>query len=75
MGCLRNLEAISCKRGEGPQGHNFKFILDILELMIKSKKKVSGVFKGSFETYTRYYVNFQKFRGHKLQKKGHEAIF
>ena len=27
----------------------------ILELMIKSKKKVLGVFKGSFETYTRYY--------------------
>ena len=37
----------------GLWGHNFKLKLDILELQKKIKKKVLGVFNGSFETYTR----------------------
>ena len=38
----------------GPLGHNLNVSLDILELQMKSKKKVLNVFYGSLETYTRY---------------------
>ena len=39
----------------GPGGHKLKLALDIVELMMKSKKKkLLGVFNGSSETYTRY---------------------
>ena len=37
------------------KGHNLKLTLDILELMIKSKVKVLGIFKNSFNNYTKYY--------------------
>ena len=37
-----------------PLGHNLKFTLDFLKLMMKSEKKDLGVFIGSFKTYTRY---------------------
>ena len=33
---------------------NFKLSLDTLELQMKSKKKVFGIFISNFETYTRY---------------------
>ena len=38
----------------GPWRHNLKLTLDILELQMKSKKQVLGVFYGSLETYTKY---------------------
>lgn len=34
---------------------NLKFTLGIMELMIKSEKKVLDVFKGFFVNYTKYY--------------------
>ena len=57
-GPFRNLGGDEQQRGHrGPKGDTFNFTLDFLELMIKSKKKNkrSGVFKCSFENYTRYY--------------------
>ena len=46
---------MSSKGGTGgPWGHNLNLTLDIHELQMKSKKKVLGVFNGSFQTYTRY---------------------
>ena len=41
---FRGLQAVKGK----PQGHNLKLTLDILELMMKSKKKVLGGFNDSF---------------------------
>ena len=38
-----------------PWGHNLKLTQDILDLIMKSKKKVFGVFSGSFETYNLKY--------------------
>ena len=38
----------------GPRGHNLKLTLDILKLVMKSKKKVLDIFNGCLETYTRY---------------------
>ena len=40
---------------KGSWGHNLKLTLDILELMMKSKKKELGILNVSFETYTRHY--------------------
>ena len=53
-----------------------KLTLDILELMIKIKKKYLGVFISSFETHTRYYrKKLGSLRGHTpLKKKRHKAI-
>ena len=42
----------------GPWGHKLKLTLDILEFLMKNKKKekkVLGGFNGSFENYTRYF--------------------
>ena len=53
----------------GAWGHSFKLTLDILELVMKSKKKegVLGVFNGSFKTYTRYHGKISRnLGGHKL---------
>ena len=44
---LRNLVGHKPKKGE-LQGHNLKLTLDILELMMKSKKKILGDIYGSF---------------------------
>ena len=41
-------------RERGPWGHAFNLTLNIIDLQIKSKKKICGVFYGSLETYTRY---------------------
>ena len=43
-----------------PPGGDFKIggdelMLDILELQMKSKKKVFGIYIGNYETYTRYF--------------------
>ena len=49
----------SSKRGTGgPWGHNLNLTLDILELQMKRKKKVLGVFYGSLETW---HSNLQTF--------------
>ena len=39
-----------------PQGHNLRLTLDLLELIMETKKKVLGSFNGSFDTFTRYNV-------------------
>ena len=46
------------KRGKSPSGGDFKtlkLILVILELQMKSKKKVTSVLISKSETYTRYF--------------------
>ena len=39
---------------KGTMKPQFETSLDVLDFTMKSKKKVSVVFKGSFETFTRY---------------------
>ena len=45
---IEMIKCMSSKRATGePQGHNLKLTLDILWLMMKSKKKVLSGFSGS----------------------------
>ena len=47
---------MSCKGAVGgPWGLNLKLTLDILELMLKSKKRILLAFNVSFEFYIRYF--------------------
>ena len=63
MVLFRNLGACKLKKAQveeagvtnkGVMNHKSKPTLDILELVIQSKKKVLGVFTVTYEIYTRY---------------------